>query len=138
MEEWQKSFFQAVEIAVSEVDRFFNEMSEEFTEVFDAIAKLSDEISQEVQTNLLNELEQCFTEFIEPIVDIYLDLDGQVDEIDPSFIGYVHPTQTEHSACQGCRHYHGQVYGGNLLVCGMHPYGVESENCADWESFEES
>lgn len=38
-------------------------------------------------------------------------------------------------ACQGCGHYHGQVYGGNLFVCAMHPYGVEDTHCADWQSF---
>lgn len=37
-------------------------------------------------------------------------------------------------ACQGCSHYHGQVYGGNLFVCAMHPYGVEEDHCADWQS----
>lgn len=36
-------------------------------------------------------------------------------------------------ACQGCCHYHGQTYGGELLVCGMHPYGVEGEHCPDWQ-----
>lgn len=37
-------------------------------------------------------------------------------------------------ACRGCRHYHGRTYNGNFLVCGMHPYGVETETCSDWES----
>jgi hypothetical protein len=36
--------------------------------------------------------------------------------------------------CRGCCHYHGQTYGGHLLVCAMHPYGVESERCPDWQS----
>jgi hypothetical protein len=38
------------------------------------------------------------------------------------------------SVCQGCQHYHGQTYGGTLLVCGMHPYGSEEEYCPDWQS----
>lgn len=37
-------------------------------------------------------------------------------------------------ACRGCRHYHGRSYHGNFLVCGIHPYGVETETCSDWES----
>lgn len=36
-------------------------------------------------------------------------------------------------ACQGCRNYHGQTHGGNRLICAMHPYGVETEQCEDWE-----
>lgn len=36
--------------------------------------------------------------------------------------------------CRNCCHYHGQVYGGNRLICAMHPYGVEDSHCPDWES----
>jgi hypothetical protein len=35
--------------------------------------------------------------------------------------------------CKGCCHYHGKIYGGNLLVCAMHPYGAEGEYCHDRE-----
>ena len=35
------------------------------------------------------------------------------------------------SGCRGCQNLHGQVYGNNLLVCGLHPYG--QENCPDYE-----
>jgi hypothetical protein len=34
--------------------------------------------------------------------------------------------------CNGCKHLHGETYGGELLVCGMHPYG--EEECGDFES----
>ncbi len=33
--------------------------------------------------------------------------------------------------CRGCCHYHGHRYGGERLVCAMHPYGVEQEECGD-------
>lgn len=36
------------------------------------------------------------------------------------------------AACHGCAHYHGRIYGGTLLICAMHPYGVEDEQCLDW------
>ncbi|MBW4467357.1 MAG: hypothetical protein KME07_18175 [Pegethrix bostrychoides GSE-TBD4-15B] len=42
-------------------------------------------------------------------------------------------TPTVPAACQGCCHYHGQTYGGNLLVCAMHPHGVETDSCPDWQ-----
>lgn len=37
-------------------------------------------------------------------------------------------------ACRGCCNYHGRVYGGQLLVCAMHPYGVEVDHCPDWQT----
>lgn len=38
---------------------------------------------------------------------------------------------TRPNPCNGCRNYHGQAYGGNLLICGIHPYGVEGDECPD-------
>lgn len=35
-------------------------------------------------------------------------------------------------ACRGCSHYHGRIYGGTMLICAMHPYGTEDEQCLDW------
>jgi mannitol-specific phosphotransferase system IIBC component len=37
------------------------------------------------------------------------------------------------NVCQGCRHYHGRSYGGERLVCAMHPYGTDQDECADWQ-----
>jgi hypothetical protein len=37
------------------------------------------------------------------------------------------------NACKKCQHYHGKEYGGNLLVCAMHPHGPEKERCEDFE-----
>ena len=42
------------------------------------------------------------------------------------------------SSCQQCKNYHGQRYGENLLVCGMHPYGPGDESCDDFEKSDRS
>lgn len=44
------------------------------------------------------------------------------------------PRADWHPACVGCQHFHGRLYGGNLLICAMHPYGAEGDRCADWEA----
>ncbi|MEG3890888.1 hypothetical protein QUA46_13985 [Microcoleus sp. MON2_D6] len=141
MEDWSKDFFGVMENAVSEVEHFFSEMGEEFVEMLDVLAKMSEEFTEEVQNNLINdidgyfnEFDGLFNEFIEPIIEICRDFDPEFDEIDLSMVTYVDPSPTQQPACRGCRNYHGQVYGGNLLVCAMHPTGVESESCADWET----
>jgi len=36
-------------------------------------------------------------------------------------------------SCVGCINYHGQSYGGNKLICAIHPTGVEGDTCGDWE-----
>lgn len=53
------------------------------------------------------------------------------------FLRQVNQTRVETprvpATCRGCCHYHGHTYGGHLLVCAMHPYGVEEEHCPDWQ-----
>ena len=38
------------------------------------------------------------------------------------------------TVCWGCRHYYGRVDGMNRLICAMHPYGPETDDCEDWEA----
>ena len=122
MEDWSKNFFKVMGTAMLEVESFFDEMAEEISEVFDEWGKFSEEIAEEISTNVT--------------IEFYPDLtpDTQEEDMDYYFIDHIEPTLEEYPACRGCIHYHGQVYGGNLLVCGMHPYGVEDESCPDWES----
>lgn len=43
------------------------------------------------------------------------------------------PTAKQPALCKGCRHLHGQYYGGTLMVCGRHPYG-KGEDCSDFKA----
>jgi hypothetical protein len=134
MEDWSKDFFEVMENAVAEVEHFFTDMSEEFVEMLEVLAKISEEFTEQVQNNLISEVDGYFNEFLEPIIEICRDFEPEFDEIDLSMVTYVDPSPTQQPACRGCTNYHGQVYGGNLLVCAMHPTGVESESCPDWET----
>jgi hypothetical protein len=58
----------------------------------------------------------------------------QYDAIYEQLNPKVPPTPDRHAACIGCQHYHGRLYSGTLLVCGMHPFGWETESCPDWEA----
>lgn len=137
MEDWSKSLFEVIETAALEVENFFNEMAEEVSEVLDEWEKFSEEITEEIRTNFILEIDEYLNDLIGPIIEVYLDLDFDVEGEDIDyFVDSVEPTVEKHPACRGCSNYHGQVYGGNLLVCGMHPYGVDGESCPDWESYD--
>jgi hypothetical protein len=43
-------------------------------------------------------------------------------------------SENKPTVCEGCINYNGSSYGGNLLICGMHPYGCKSNICPDWEA----
>lgn len=123
MEEWSKSVFEVMESVAYVIDEFFVGV----TEIVEALA-------DEVQSTVGVEIDQCLQDLFEPILEIYAELEEIVGDTEPTFTYPVAPTIEKHPACIGCQHYHGQVYGGNLFVCGMHPYGWETEDCPDWES----
>lgn len=134
MEEWQKSFVAVLETAVAEVEKFFLDASEEFAEMLDSLAKFSEEVTEEIQNTVIDDFDNYFNELLEPIIEVFRELDPEVNEIDFSIVTYVEPSTIQQPACRGCSNYHGHIYGGNLLVCAMHPSGVESESCPDWEA----
>lgn len=129
MEKWQKDFVEFLETVADEVDHFFVEVAS----VVDSFFEITEEITEQLQDTIVTEIDQYFNELAEPLFEVYWELEEFVGEADNSFPYPVEPTAQNHPACIGCRNYHGQVYGGNLLVCGMHPMGWEDENCPDWE-----
>ena len=36
-------------------------------------------------------------------------------------------------ACSGCKYFHGVNYNGVDLICSLHPHGVDTNICPDWE-----
>jgi hypothetical protein len=133
MENWQKDFWEMIQTVSDEVERFFLGMSE----MVDAFVEVTEEVTEQLQNTIAVEMDQYFQELTEPFVEMYWELEDIVgDDLDPAFPYPVEPSAEKNPACIGCRHYHGQAYGGNLLVCGMHPYGWDGDNCPDWESEE--
>ncbi len=36
--------------------------------------------------------------------------------------------------CKECKYFHGVNYNSVDLICAIHPYGVDTDTCPDWES----
>jgi hypothetical protein len=130
MEKWQKDLIDMIETVADEVEQFFLEIGE----VVDAFFELTEEITEQVQTTIVAEVDQYLQDFTDPILEVYWELEDVVADVDPGFPYGVEATKEQNPACIGCSHYHGQVYGGNLLVCGMHPHGYDDASCPDWEN----
>lgn len=129
MEQWQKDLIEIIETVAVEVEQFFLGMGE----MVDAFFELTEEITDQVQSTIVTEVDQYLQDLAEPILEAYWELEDVVADIDPAFPYPVAATAEENPACVGCSNYHGQAYGGNLLVCAMHPHGWDDVNCPDWE-----
>lgn len=124
MEDWSKDFWKTLDTVTTEFEQFFEDLGE-----------MVEMIADEVNATILTEIDQLLEELFDPVIELYTDFDFEYDsgEMESSITYKVEPSLERHSACMGCKHYHGYVYGGNLLVCGMYPSGWEGESCPDWE-----
>jgi len=125
---WEEELLDIVVTISSEAERFL----EEIDGIVNAIFDLTEEIGEQVGRDLVSGAGVCLSELLEPLVDFYSDLEDTGLE-DNSLPYQVEDGLLKNPGCVGCSNYHGEVYGGNLLVCAMHPYGWNGEKCPDWE-----
>jgi hypothetical protein len=123
MEEWQ-----------NEIAAVFKDL----TALFDGFGRELTELVEEATTEAQEMLNLQWDELKEVLTDIWQGLELDFEESTP--INWDIPISTKpmpdpaiHPACVGCINYNGSIYGGNLLVCGIYPYGCSSSTCADWE-----
>ena len=125
MEEWPKDIVEVLESVADVVDEFFQ-----------GVTDMVEVVANDIENIVGVDFDQCLQDLFEPIIEIYAELEEIVSETEETYYySYpVEPTPEKHAACVGCRHYHGQAYGGNLFICAMHPYGWDTDSCPDWES----
>lgn len=80
------------------------------------------------------EIEVALDVHLQPVLDWFGEVEEMLADGSRPFVQTVTPALQDHPVCVGCTHYHGEAYGGNVLVCAMHPYGVEEHSCPDWTS----
>jgi hypothetical protein len=136
MDDWQKNVSEMLETLADQVEDFFLDVAHDMTEVVNIFTEFSEEIATQFHNAFADEMEQYVTELVGPVLEAYFGLGGAVEEATQPIVQTVEPLLKQHPVCVGCRHFHGQAYGGTLLVCGMHPYGVSKgeETCPDKEA----
>ncbi|WP_192574881.1 hypothetical protein, partial [Haemophilus parainfluenzae] len=83
----------------------------------------------------VDEVAESLDQVVGPILTILLSgVDQWFEDVTAPINSTVDPVLQNHPTCVGCRNYFGQAHGGNMLVCPMHPFGPELEQCPDYES----
>ncbi len=151
MEDWSRVVLRFIDDISVEVEQLFTEVgnaTETFTdEVINAFEDFSNHVIEDIENltyhledSIFINFEEYYQELFEaPDLEIYIN-NSRAEipenyyyeqlEINPK----IQPNLVTHPACINCVNYHGRIYGDNLLVCGMHPYGWEDQNCPDWEA----
>ncbi|NJL00348.1 MAG: hypothetical protein HC838_00905 [Spirulinaceae cyanobacterium RM2_2_10] len=142
MDDWSQAWFDAIERVANDFEDFCTEIGENL-----------EAIATELQTELTRDLESWLDEWMSQdwlgdesfavtatfqldLLDLDFSFDRAIADPEAPFAKRLAATAEHQPACVGCRHYHGYVYGGNLLVCGMHPYGWSGDICPDWQTAE--
>lgn len=133
MDNWQKDLWEMLESVSTSLETFAMDVEE-------AIETIATDFRQD----LTIDLDRFWQDWIDPLWEgdrgseptFLRDFRDLQEETDLMLTPYISPSPLVHKACMGCRHYHGHVYGGQLLVCGMHPYGWEGDRCPDWQEME--
>ncbi|MBW4513971.1 MAG: hypothetical protein KME11_01940 [Timaviella obliquedivisa GSE-PSE-MK23-08B] len=145
MENWQQDWVKNVETAAISLERFFQDASKEMGSGALILIEFSDEVIDEIEQAIapaIEQLESQLTEWLDPFLELGAELESflyelqWIDQISDFTDFSAESLSIQHPICQGCRHYHGEVYNGTPFICAMHPYGVVdgAEFCADKEA----
>jgi hypothetical protein len=145
MDNWQQDWFKAFETIANDVGQVFEDIGREIADATDALFNFSEEVADEVEITLvqideivapkLDQLDEQMAQWLDPVLQAVLGVQTTIDRAVEPVSHTVEPWLNQHPVCVGCRNYHGQQYGENLLVCAMHPYGVMegADSCPDKE-----
>jgi hypothetical protein len=158
MFDWQKDLIELWESLVVELPLAIAQLVDEVgTGITEAVEELAEAVTEEIEF-IGNELKELppnwrgydwLTGFTEEqpleeestMDDQFLDAQegfSALPSSDEEWPLYYEPkraaTPDHQPTCIGCRNYNGTTFGGNLLVCGFHPYGCQEETCPDWEA----
>lgn len=155
MDNWEDFFNNLLENSKQEFNTFCEQLGKDWQKTTSDLEKNLGDFAEEVETlfteeltGFINEVDILMDGFLSLLIDddlsqrINQDRDNNNSNY-PDFMVWfeeqkVEPNSQVHPACINCANYHGRVYNGNLLVCGMHPYGWNDENCPDWEAKNEN
>ena len=138
LKRWQADLQATVDEALEQTGQLFDELAEQVVEAVSPMVNAADDA--------LDELAEQVNENISPPLTQALDeLEAQIDPWVGSAVTWceqtmapIHQTLTpwlqNHPKCAGCSYYHGESYGGEMLVCALHPTGPEQDTCPDWDS----
>ena len=141
MDDWQQEWWKKFEKTAAEMEAFLLEVGEVAESFADEVGETIEDFVEQFQEVVVTEVDSFIQDFLDAIAEtsddmesaIWEDLDDFTEDYDFMGVGFQQPTPDINPACFNCANYHGRIYNENLLVCGIHPYGWDDENCPDWE-----
>ena len=144
MSDWHEDWWKQLEQSTVTLENFFQDINKAVESFGEEMADTLEEFGSYLQDSFIAEVDSFVDDFCELITETNLevelsfwdDIEDLAEDFEFTEVTTETPTKDKYTACIGCCNYHGQAYNGQILVCAMHPYGVEDDDCQDWEGFE--
>lgn len=147
MDDWQQDWWKILEQTASDIEKTIGDIGTAIELFTEEIGEAIEDAAEQLQESVLSEIDRCIEDILGTVLDVNMtaevivvedidsidNADSLLEELDFLGIYREQPNFKKNPACVGCQNYHGRVYNGNLLVCGIHPYGWTDDNCPDWE-----
>lgn len=142
MDEWLKQLQDELNEAAKVSSQWLRQVAQQGEQAIEQFVDSSMEVIEEAEKTIGDNIAPALLQLNDRVGEA---LDAGLDFVDEQvtpwatqatapIVNTVNPFLQNHPTCVGCRNYHGADYGNEMLVCGMHPYGPDGEDCADWES----
>lgn len=142
MDEWLKQLQHSIDEAAEASSRVLTQVAQRSEQLIEQWLDDSIDMVEMAEKSIEDSLAPALiqiNERVETALDagedfVHGQLTPWLEQVTAPIANTVNPLLQDHPTCVGCRNYHGADYGNEMLVCGMHPYGPEGEQCPDWES----
>ncbi|MBE9031164.1 hypothetical protein IQ266_15625 [filamentous cyanobacterium LEGE 11480] len=137
MSDWSQQISDWLGEVADQAEAVLLDVSETVDANLGPIAETAEKFGAELADQLDHSVTPWLEELLQPLLDTPLDIDVELDQaiadLSRPWRQTIEPPLNNHPVCTGCKHYHGESYGGNLLVCGMYPYGhaADQTTCVD-------
>lgn len=141
MDDWQKEWWKQLEKTTADMEEFLVDVGEATDSFVDEVSESLSSFFEQFQSEIVEEVDSFIQDFVDVVIITSDEIDAAFggeweDFVDDDFtnVSSHAPSVKNNPACINCANYHGQSYNGNLLVCAMHPYGWDDDDCPDWET----
>lgn len=132
---WSQQITNWLDAVAVQTEAALLDFSEGVVTCLDSLSEVAEQQAETLIDDLDREISPWLEQYFQPLLDapLEVELEQAIEAIMRPWRQTIEPPLNQHPICTGCQHYHGEFYAGQMLVCGMYPYGPAADqiHCID-------